>query len=87
MYHVFFEKNAEKYLRKMDPTQQKILIAWVAKNLENTKNPRAHGQPLKGVLKDYWRYRVGDYRLIAEIDDNEIRIIIIKIGHRRDIYG
>jgi len=44
------------------------------------------GKALKGNLGDYWRYRVGNYRLIAEINDEEIIIIIIGIGHRRDIY-
>lgn len=54
--------------------------------LGDTLNPREHGKPLKGNLKDYWRYRVGNYRIIAEIDDAKIRIVIIEIGHRRKIY-
>ncbi|WP_441294408.1 type II toxin-antitoxin system RelE family toxin [Clostridium sp. N3C] len=58
---------------------------WIAKNLENTTDPRVLGRSLKGKFKEYWRYRVGDYRIIAEIND-EVRILIIGIGHRGEIY-
>lgn len=85
-YKIVFEKNADKQLRKIDVTQQKIIVNWIAKNLENTNNPRISGKSLKGNLKDYWRYRVGNYRIIAEINDDEVKILIIEIGHRKDIY-
>lgn len=58
---------------------------WIAKNLENTTDPRVLGRSLKGKFKEYWRYRVGDYRIITEIND-EVRILIIGIGHRGEIY-
>lgn len=63
-----------------------MIAAWIEKNLIQTDNPRKHGGPLKGDLKDYWRYRVGNYRLLADINDEEIKIIIIHIGHRREVY-
>lgn len=85
-YSIVFDKNADKQLKKIDITQQRIIVNWIVKNLENTSNPRVFGKALKGNLKEYWRYRVGDYRIIAEINDNEIKIIIIEIGHRKDIY-
>lgn len=85
-YKILFEKNADKQLRKIDPTQQRIIVSWIAKNLENTPNPRIFGKSLKGNLNEYWRYRVGDYRIITKIDDDEIKILIIEIGHRREIY-
>jgi len=56
------------------------------KNLENTNNPRIYGKSLKGNLRDYWRYRVGNHRIIAEINDIEVKILIINVGHRKDIY-
>ncbi len=52
----------------------------------NTDNPRQHGKGLTGTLSQYWRYRIGDYRILAEINDTEIVIIIVEAGHRRDIY-
>ena len=85
-YKILFEKNADKQLRKLEITQQRIIVNWIEKNLENTHDPRIFGKSLKGNLKTYWRYRVGNYRIIAEINDDEVRIIIIEIGHRKDIY-
>lgn len=85
-YKIFFDKNADKQLRNIDKTQQKIIVNWIIKNLENTDDPRVFGKALKGNLKDCWRYRVGGYRIIAEINDDEAKVLIIEIGHRKDIY-
>ena len=85
-YSILFDKNADKQLNKIDITQQRIIVNWIIKNLENTNDPRVFGKSLKGNLKDYWRYRIGDYRVIAEINDDEVKILIIEIGHRKDIY-
>ncbi len=85
-YKILFEKNANKQLKKIDMTQQRIIVNWLAKNLENTHNPRIFCKSLKGNLKEYWRYRVGNYRIIAEINDDEVKILIIEVGHRKDIY-
>ena len=85
-YKILFDKNADKQLKKIDKTQQRIIVNWIIKNLENTNDSRVFGKALKGNLKDYWRYRVGDYRIIAEINDAEIKILIIETGHRKDIY-
>ncbi|MBC1353866.1 type II toxin-antitoxin system RelE/ParE family toxin [Listeria innocua] len=54
--------------------------------LYGSDNPRHHGKSLVGNRVGQWRYRVGDYRLIAEIQDNEVIVLILNIGHRRDIY-
>lgn len=85
-YKLFFEKKAEKQLSNIDQIQRKIIVSWIKNNLENSNNPRSFGKPLKGNLKEYWRYRVGKYRIIAEINDVEVRILIVAIGHRSDIY-
>lgn len=85
-YKILFEKNADKQLKKLDKTQQRLIVNWIIKNLENTNDPRVFGKALKGNLKDYWRYRVGNYRIIAEINDDEVKILIIEIGHRKNIY-
>lgn len=85
-YKLFFEKKAEKQLSNIDQIQRKIIVSWIKNNLENSNNPRFFGKPLKGNLKEYWRYRVGKYRIIAEINDVEVRILIVAIGHRRDTY-
>lgn len=85
-YKIFFEKTAYRQLEKLDLAQQRIIINWIVKNLEDANDPRIFGKALKGNLGEYWRYRAGDYRIIAEINDKEIKILIIAIGHRKDIY-
>lgn len=67
-------------------TQQRILMSWLDKNLQNTDNPRFIGGPLKGQLNEYWRYRIGNYRIILNNKDHELLIVVIQIGHRKQIY-
>ncbi|MDR1292696.1 MAG: type II toxin-antitoxin system RelE/ParE family toxin [Clostridiales Family XIII bacterium] len=86
-HKVIYSDKANKQLGKLDAYQRKIIIAWISKNLVGTSNPRQHGKPLEENLTGLWRYRVGDYRLIAEIVDDEVVITIIKIGHRSKIYS
>lgn len=85
-YRVVYEREAIKSFSKIDKKQQILIISWIEKNLLDTDNPKKHGKALKGNLKNYWRYRVGNYRILADIDDNQIKIIIVNIGHRKDIY-
>jgi len=85
-YHVRFEKKAQKVLKKMDPHQTRMIMSWIKKHLEGTTQPRAHGKGLTANRSGEWRYRIGDYRLIAHIDDTNIIILVLNIGHRRDIY-
>ena len=85
-YHVEFSNSASKQFGKLDNFTRKIIISWIYKNLEECEDPRSKGKPLKGDKKDQWRYRIGDYRIIAKIEDNRLIILIIKIGHRREIY-
>ena len=86
MYRVAFTEKALKSLKKLDPNVSKMLLAWVRKNLEDCTDPRQHGKALVGDHSGQWRYRVGDYRLIAEIKEDEIIILVLNIGHRKNIY-
>lgn len=86
VYHVVFSKKAEKILLKLDKQTSRLIMNWIIKNLEGTTNPRIHGKELRGKLKGLWRYRVGDYRLIAEIREETLFIFMVDIGHRREIY-
>lgn len=63
-----------------------MIKAWIEKNLVGCENPRQHGEGLTANHSGRWRYRIGDYRLIAEIIENEVIILILNIGHRSDIY-
>lgn len=86
-YQVKFEKRAQKALKRMDKNQSLIIMAWIKKNFVGTSNPRQYGKALTSNRVGEWRYRVGDYRIISHIDDDEILILILNIGHRRDIYN
>lgn len=85
-YDVLFSNKAKKSLLQIDPYHGKMIVAWIEKNLVGCQNPRIYGKALVGNKRGYWRYRIGSYRLIAEIDDQEIRIELIHISHRKDVY-
>ena len=86
MYHVVFTNEARKELKKLDKYTALLLTAWVRKNLEGCSDPRQHGKGLTANRGGQWRYRVGDYRLVVEINDDTITILILTVGHRRDVY-
>ncbi|GAA4079140.1 type II toxin-antitoxin system RelE/ParE family toxin [Amphibacillus indicireducens] len=86
-YQVVYTKKAIISLSKIDRSQQRLIVSWIEKNLINTDNPRALGKSLKADLKEYWRYQVGNYRILADINNDQIKIIIFNIGHRKDIYS
>ena len=86
-YEVLLSEKALKSLKQIDKYQAKIILAWINKNLVGCENPHLHGKVLVGDKKGYWRYRIGSYRVIADIDDSHIKIFIIQIAHRRDAYG
>ena len=86
IYHVEFTKYALKELKKIDKTTASLIIGWIRKNLEGCDNPRIHGKGLTADKSGQWRYRVGDYRIIAQIRDERVTILVINIGHRREIY-
>ncbi len=86
IYRVEFTQRALKELKKTDRHTSALILGWVRKNLEGCENPRLHGKGLTENRSGEWRYRVGDYRLLAKINDNKIIILIVSIGHRRNVY-
>lgn len=85
-FHVEYTKKADKALSKMDSFDRKLILSWIEKNLEGCADPRLFGKGLTGDRANEWRYRVGNYRIIAEILDGQVIILVVAIGHRRDIY-
>ena len=83
--NVVFTRSALKQLKKIDITNQKKIKQFIL-DIRELNDPRSKGKALKGKLSNYWRYRVGDYRLICDINDSEIIITVVRIGHRKDIY-
>ena len=85
-YDVRLSENAIKSLKRIDYYQGQIIIAWIEKNLQDCDNPRLYGKPLVGDKRGYWCYRVGSYRIMADIRDSVIMINIVNVGHRREVY-
>lgn len=86
VYDIEYSKTARNTIKKMDNTTSNFIKSWIEKNLMNTENPRIKGKALTGNLKGLWRYRVADYRILVDIQDDKIVIVILDIGHRSKIY-
>lgn len=82
---VIFSDKAKKFFLKLDKPIQKQIQKFILK-LESMNNPRDAGKMLVGNLLGFWRYRVGDYRLLCRIVDKELVIIIVAVGHRKEVY-
>ena len=85
-YKVEYTAQAVKQLKKLVKHTAALIYGWIDKNLVDCENPRLHGKGLTANKSGQWRYRIGDYRLIAEIQDEKITILLLNIGHRREIY-
>lgn len=86
MYRVEYSKKAQKQIKKLDKQIQRLLFGWIDKHLEGTDNPRSSGKGLTGDHANEWRYRIGDYRLICDIQDDKMIILALEFGHRKDVY-
>lgn len=85
-YKVIISEEAGRFLKKTDKHVAKMIEGWIDKNLVGCDDPFAKGKPLVANKSGLWRYRVQDWRIVCKIDDGVLVIIIIKIGHRRDVY-
>ncbi|CAD5898211.1 type II toxin-antitoxin system RelE family toxin [Carnobacterium maltaromaticum] len=85
-YKVEFGKDSQKVLKKMDKYQASLIMGWIKKNLVDCENPYSHGKALVANHNDKWCYRIGDYRLVVNIEEELVVILILTIGHRKDIY-
>jgi mRNA interferase RelE/StbE len=78
--------EAKRELSKLDKSVQKRILSFLQKRIQATGNPRSSGKALQGKLSGLWRYRVGDYRLLCRIEDDALIVLVISIGHRKEIY-
>ena len=85
-YTIDFRPKALKSLSRLDKTAQKRIQDFLDKKIVPAKNPRLLGKPLQGPLKNLWRYRVGDYRIICKIEDQALVVLVVAVGHRKDVY-
>ena len=85
-YSVETTLRFDKEFKKLDKYTQRMIKSWIEKNLIDCEDPRQHGKCLVANRSGQWRYRIGDYRLLCHIEDSELIILALSIGHRRDIY-
>ena len=83
---IVFSEKAKKQLKKLDKHIAALIIGWLEKNIEGSENPRVHGKSLTENRAGEWRYRIGDYRVICEIQDEKVIVLVLDVGHRRDVY-
>ncbi|MHC9596089.1 type II toxin-antitoxin system RelE family toxin [Corynebacterium diphtheriae] len=80
-----FSPRAAKELRKLDRPVQKRIVAYL-REISTLPNPQMRGKALTGNWAGFWRWRVGDYRLIVAIEDDRVVIVVVSIGHRSQVY-
>lgn len=85
-YQVEYTEQTIKELKKLHGFTKRMIKAWIDKNLVNCENPRLHGKALSANRAGQWRYRIGDYRILADIQDEKIVILLFSVGHRSKIY-
>lgn len=85
-YRVETTSRFDKEFKKLDRYTQRMIKAWIDKYLEGCADPRLHGKGLSSNRSGQWRYRIGDYRLICQIEDDRLVILALNIGHRREVY-
>lgn len=86
VWKIEIAQTAAKQIQKLDKETQRRIISFLRNKLENTSNPRLYGKALKFEKAGLWRYRVGDYRLICEIKDEIVTVLVLCVGHRKKIY-
>ncbi|WP_294160018.1 type II toxin-antitoxin system RelE/ParE family toxin [uncultured Selenomonas sp.] len=85
-YHLETTERFRKEFKKLDRYTQRMLKSWIDKHLVGCEDPRVTGKGLTANLSGLWRYRIGDYRIICEIEDEELVILALTVGHRSEIY-
>lgn len=81
-----YTKTAKQTLSKLDRVTARRIVDYLDNRIALQKDPRVLGKPLTGILSGYWRYRIGDYRIICEIKNEQITVLVLRIGHRRQVY-
>ena len=77
---------AQRQLDKLDKQVARRISKYLYERVHNIDDPRQLGEPLQGNLSEFWRYRVGDYRVICLLEDERLVVLVLRIGHRREIY-
>jgi len=86
-WNIEFEPDARRELEKLDKAISDRILKFLRERIARLDDPRTIGERLQGPLRQFWKYRVGDYRLICSLKDERLVVIVVRVGHRRQIYS
>jgi mRNA interferase RelE/StbE len=85
-WRVEWEDEAVKELKKLDARAQRSIVRFLREKIATEDDPRRFGDPLRKDLKGLWKYRMSDYRIICSIEDKSVVVLVVRVGHRRNVY-
>ena len=85
-WKIEYAESVQKDVRKMDAQQRKRIREFLENKVANLEDPRMLGKALTGSFSGLWRYRIGSYRIITHIEDRDVRILVVKMAHRKEVY-
>ncbi|MEO5370930.1 MAG: type II toxin-antitoxin system RelE/ParE family toxin [Magnetococcus sp. DMHC-1] len=85
-WRIEFDAVAVEALRRLDKAVQRRILDYLKKRIAPAENPRLWGKPLRGNKRGLWRYRVGDYRLLCQLRDDQLVVLVVDVGHRGHVY-
>lgn len=86
VWQVEFDRDAARDLKKLGKQAQRNILHYLRKRIATSSDPRRSGKAMTGNLKGLWRYRVADYRIVAKIEDDKFIVLVLTVGHRREVY-
>jgi mRNA interferase RelE/StbE len=86
VWRVEWEDEAVKELKALDTRAQRAIVRYMRDRIATEEDPRRFGDPLRKDLKGVWKYRVGAYRVICSIEDQKVIVLVVRVGHRRNVY-
>jgi mRNA interferase RelE/StbE len=85
-WRVEFDERARRDLRRLDTAIQERILKYLRDHVVTEGQPRRYGETLKGIMAGLWKYRVGDYRVVCKIQDVQAKVLVLRVGHRREVY-
>ena len=86
VWRVEFDRTAARDLRKLGVDAERRVLRYLRERIAGSQDPRRSGHALTGDRKGFWRYRIGDYRIVAAIEDDRFVVLVGTVGHRREVY-
>ena len=86
-WRVEWDDRARRELRRLDHSVQRTILRYFSERIATDEDPRRFGKPLRHTLQGLWRYRIGDYRALCHIEEERLVVLVLAVGHRRQIYG